>query len=94
MSGYSLTNGKALKYKPLLCFCSACMHGHWRRCSNLAHVASWDFVTLEPSYDIEEEEIDDPSYEGHHDALIDALLMGITLLFQHLMTMSLWISMF
>ena len=76
VSGYSLTNGKSLKCRPLSCFCSACMHGQWRRCSNSAHVASWEYVTIEPSDDIEEEEIDDPTYEGHHDALTDALLIG------------------
>ena len=27
VSCYSLTNGKSLECRPLLCFCSACMHG-------------------------------------------------------------------
>ena len=52
------------------------MNGQWRRCSKSTHVASWEYVTLKPSNDIEEEEIDDPTYEGHHEALIDTLLIG------------------
>ena len=55
---------------------SACMQGLWRRCSNSTHVASWEYVTLEPMDDFDDEEIDNPTYEGHHDALIDVLHIG------------------
>lgn len=74
VSGYSLTNGRALKSRTLSCFCSACMHGLWRRCSNSAHVGSWEYVSIEPTDDFEaEEETDNPAYEGHYDALTDVL---------------------
>ena len=76
MSGYLLTNGRALRCKTLSCMCSACMQGLWRRCSNSAHVASWEYVTLEPTDDFDEEETDDPVYAGHHDALTDVLYIG------------------
>ena len=75
VSGYSVTNGKSFRCRQLSCFCNACMHGQWRRCSNSAHVASWEYVTLEALDDIKEEKIDDPTYEGHHEALIGALLI-------------------
>ena len=39
-------------------------------------MTSWEYVTLKPLDDIEEEETDDPTYEGHHEALTDALLIG------------------
>ena len=77
VSGHSLTNGKALRCRQFSCFCSACMKGLWRSCSNSTHVPPWEYVTLEPSEDVEDDdEIEDPAYEGHHDALSDALRVG------------------
>ena len=77
VSGYSLTNGKALRCRQFSCFCSACMQGSWRRCSNKAHVPAWDYVTLEPTDDVsDDDEIEEFAYEGHHDALSDALCVG------------------
>lgn len=77
VSGYSLTNGKALRCRKLSCFCTQCMQGHWRRCSNSTHVPFWDYVTLEPSDEPDDDDdIEDFAYEGHHDALSDALCIG------------------
>ena len=42
----------------------------------IQHMWPLEYVTLKTLDDIEEEEIDDPTYEGHHEALIDALLIG------------------
>jgi len=77
VSGYSLTEGKALRCRQFSCFCAACLQGLWRRCSNNAHVPKWEYVTLEPSEDVAlDDEIEDFAYEGHHDALSDALRVG------------------
>ena len=75
--GCSLTNGRDLKSRTLSCFCSACMHGLWRRCSNSVHVGSWEYILIKPMDNFEEEEeTNNPTYEGNYDALIDVLHVG------------------
>lgn len=77
VSGYSLRDGNAFRCRQFSCFCTACLQGHWRRCSNNAHVTKWEYVTLQPSEDANpDDEIEDFAYEGHHDDLSDALLIG------------------
>ena len=77
VSGYSFTNGIALRCRQLSCFCTSCMQGLWRRCSRKSHVKKWEYVILEPSQDvIDDNEIEDFAYKENHDALIDALCIG------------------
>ena len=52
VSSYSLTNGIALRCRQLPFFCISCMQGLWKRCSRKSHVKNWEYVTLEPSKDV------------------------------------------
>ncbi len=70
-----------LATRHLACFCDACMHGHWNRCVNQAHVPSWNYHILKPLPDCEplldaEDAYDEVSYEGHHDVLSNAVEIG------------------
>ena len=53
------------------------MHNQWRKCSNKTHVSSWSFHKIAQSVGANgEDKSEEPAYEGHFEALSDAIQVG------------------